>query len=146
MRFEMTRPLFSATIASFMILIFIFVLFVFLAIMFVSAGKYQLIVDTGRIDIKSVFYNTSLPLADVDIENVKVINLNDAPIRAVRINGIGLQGLKIGWFTRNGKKTKLYVTDTTSVVLIPTKKNYDILFSSGDAAGIVAEIKKTGAE
>ena len=63
------------------------------------------------------------------------------PVRSIRLNGIGLQGLKIGWFTRNGKKSKLYVTDPTNVVLIPTKKNYDILFSSSEAEAIVDRIK-----
>jgi hypothetical protein len=141
MRFEMTKPLFSATAASYLVLLLVFALFVFLAIMFMSAGKYQLIIDSGRIDIKSVFYNTSLPMENIDIENVKVINLDEAPVRSIRINGIGLQGLQIGWFTRNGKKSKMYITDTKSVVLIPTKKNYDILFSSNEAAAIVDRIK-----
>jgi len=142
MKFEMTKPVFSATVASYVILIFIFVLFVFLAIMFLSAGNYQLSLENDQINIKSFFYNTSLPLSDIDIENVKTINMNAADGISIRINGISLPGLKIGWFSGNGKKYKMYVTDRTNVVLIPTKKNYDILFSSRDAAAIVEEIKK----
>ena len=48
----------------------------------------------------------------------------------LRTNGIGLPGYQVGWFKlHSGDKALLFVTDTTSVVHIPTTEGYGVLLS-----------------
>ena len=139
----MTKPLFSTAIVSQIILVIMFLLILFLAILFFSASNYKLILNNGRIQINSVFYSTDISLEDVDIKNVKVINLNESNKKiSIRTNGLSLPGMQIGWFRGDGNKYKLYVTDKTKVVVIPVKNKYEILFSSNDAEKIADGIKK----
>lgn len=57
-----------------------------------------------------------------------------------RLNGVGLSGLNIGWFTGFGKKYKLYLTDRHNVLYIPTNKGYTILFSTLDGQKIIDQL------
>lgn len=136
--FNMTKPMLSTAVAINIILVLILLLFVFLAVTLLSAGNYKLSIDENTLMIKSLMFNTNIYLSDIDKENIKVIDMNDDSIKInMRTNGIGLPGLKIGWFSGNGIKYKMYVTDKSEVVEIPTMKNYTILFSSKDSKRIV---------
>src|SRR5574344_57839 len=142
-KFEMTKPVFSSVVSIYLILAFVFLIFLFLAITFISAGNYKMVIDNNQMTIKSVFYNTKISLSDIEKSNIKVININNENTQIqIRTNGIGLPGMQIGWFSGNGIKYKLYITDRNEVVSIPTKKGYTILFSSKHATEIVNELKR----
>jgi hypothetical protein len=99
------------------------------------------------LSIKSIVYNTTISLDDIELDKVRVVNLDEENISFnVRKNGIGLPGMSIGWFWSNGSKYKVYVTDKKSVVSIPTKDGYTILFSSEKASEIVTDIQNSKKE
>jgi hypothetical protein len=111
--------------------------------MLLSGSRYRLTLGDDQLDISSVFYNTRIALSDIDGAEVRVVNMNEENFGITRrTNGIGLPGLQVGWFSGNGKKYKLYVSDRSKVLVIPTKNDYDILFSSVDADLIAQEIRE----
>jgi len=142
--FEITKvPHTSTTLMSVITVCIVILVLFFLVTMFTSYKNTKLIFTNDGIEIKSFMYGTKLSFSDIDIKNVKAVNMDDEGIyMTLRTNGIGLPNAKIGWFSYGSTKYKLYVTDKTSVVLIPVKKGYTILFSSPDAKKIVEEIKK----
>jgi len=143
MKYEMTKPSLNATISSNIIIILIAVLFLFIALSFISSRHYKLSISDGSLLIKSMFYNTNISLDKIDFDNIRVVNLDEENITFnVRQNGIGLPGLKIGWFLKNGTKYMLYLTDKKSVVSIPTTEGYTILFSSESASEILTDLQK----
>ena len=147
MKYEMTKPAISSALVANIIIALLIVLFVFIAIVFISSRHYKLSISDGTLSIKSVVYNTNISLDNVDLDNVRVVNLNEENISfTVRKNGIGLPGMSIGWFWSNGSKYKVYVTDKKSVVYIPTKDGYTILFSSEKASEIVTDLKNSKKE
>ena len=142
MKYEMTKPALSATIGSNILIAFLIVLFLFITLSFISSRYYKLSISDGFLLIKSMFYNTNISLDKIDFDNVRVMNLDEENLTfTVRQNGIGLPGLKVGWFLKNSTKYKLYVTDRKSVVSIPTKEGYTILFSSEKASEIVTDLQ-----
>ena len=147
MKYEMTKPAISSAIVSNIIIALLIGLFIFIAITFISSRHYKLSVADGTLSIKSIVYNTTISLDDIELDKVRVVNLDEENISfTVRKNGIGLPGMSIGWFWSNGSKYKVYVTDKKSVVSIPTKDGYTILFSSEKASEIVTDIQNSKKE
>lgn len=143
MDFSMTKPAFGSYMGTFTVLIFVTVLCAFIVIIIATSAKSTLSIDEGTLKIHSLLYKTDLSLSHIDKENVRVINMYDENLKiTVRTNGIGLPHAQIGWFRGSGGKYKLYVTDRTSVLYLPTTEGYTILFSSKDAEQIVKLIKE----
>jgi hypothetical protein len=100
---------------------------------------------TGEaVRIRAPMYGRSIPLRDVQVDGVEVLDLNEHPERGLswRTNGMGLPGYKAGWFnTKSGEKVLAFVTDRRSVVYIPTRNNYGVLLSMADPKGFAAALK-----
>ena len=142
MKYDMTKPAISSLVAANIIIALLIVLFVFIAIVFISSRHYKLSIADGTLSIKSIVYNTNISLDNIELDKVRVVNLDEENISfTVRKNGIGLPGMSIGWFWENGSKYKVYVTDRKNVVSIPTKDGYTILFSSKKASEIVTDLQ-----
>lgn len=95
--------------------------------------------------IRGGIYARTIPKGDIVAEGVKVINFDVEteykPKR--RTNGIGLPGYAEGWFKlQNKEKSLLFVTDRSSVVYIPTRKDYSVLLSVRDAEEFAESIKR----
>ena len=143
MDFSMTKPAFGSYMGTFTILILVTSVFALIVLMVVTSTRSTLSLENGMLTIDSLIYKTKLPLSSIDKENVKAINMYDEKLSiTLRTNGIGLPHAQIGWFRGSGGKYKLYLTDKTSVVSIPTTEGYTILFSSKDAEQIVKIIKE----
>jgi hypothetical protein len=130
MTYEMTKPVVSAEIFIYVLGLFVIFLGIFIFVLMISAKHYSLEINNQKIIIKSLFYNTNIALSDIEIDKVKKINLNESNIKInARLNGIGLPGLLVGWFSSSEGRLKLYVSDKSEVLYIPTKLKYSILFS-----------------
>ncbi len=142
MEISMTRPAFGSYIGTFTILIFVTAVFALIVLMVVTSTRSTLTLENGILSINSLVYKTKLPLSSIDIQNAKVINMYDEKISiTVRTNGIGLPHAQIGWFRGPLGKYKLYLTDRTSVLYLPTTEGYIILFSSKDAQTILEQLQ-----
>ncbi|WP_147613099.1 PH domain-containing protein [Treponema pectinovorum] len=140
MKFSMTQP---TNISNMIIIFAILTFFVFISIVLISARFYKIEITDKHFMIKGLVYNTSLELAEIDVDNVRLINMNEEQIKMdMRTNGIGLPGLLVGWFKSDGEKYKLYVTDKENVLYIPTKKGYTILISTHSGKEILEELRK----
>jgi len=142
MTYEMSKPVLSADIIMYSLGVFVILIGIFIIIMMISSKHYLLEINDQNILIKSVFYNTNIALTDIEIDKVKKINLNESDIKIdSRLNGIGLPGLLVGWFSSSQGRLKLYVSDKNEVVYLPTRLNYTIMFSTNKADALIYEIK-----
>lgn len=143
MKFEMLKPDFTTNVWALMLAAIPVIIVILVVVMVFSAWKYTLEVKDGQLTIKSLFYNTRLNVADVDLENTRVVSLKRDGIKIKwRTNGIGLPGLLVGWFRGEGERYKMYVTNQDQVLFLPTQKGYTILFSTGEGTGIIKELRK----
>ena len=100
--------------------------------------------SSDSISIQGALYSRSVLLERILIHEAKLINLNEdieyAP--KLRTNGIGIPGYQAGWFKlKNGRKALLHVTAKSSVLLLPTLDNYDVLLSVSDAAKLLSQLR-----
>lgn len=142
MTYGMTKPLIFADLLIYAIGFLVILLGVFILVMLVSSRNYTLSVAEDRLLIRSLFYNTDLKLNDIDIENIKLVDLHNSDIKIQnRLNGVGLPGLLVGWFSSSVGKLKLYISDKSHVLFIPTKLDYQILFSTEQGDEVIQTIK-----
>jgi hypothetical protein len=102
--------------------------------------------DKG-LTIRPGIYGRTILKSDIIIEAVRVIDLNyERPYQARwRRNGAGLPGYLSGWFSlQNGEKALMFVTNRSSVVYIPTRKNYVVLLSVQQADEMVSALQRWG--
>ena len=102
-------------------------------------------VNDQGLRISKALYGRFIPREQIAAEGVKVINWNiNAEYKPkLRTNGIGLPGYEEGWFKlKNNEKALLFVTDSSSVVYIPTNKNYSVLLSVREAEEFAGLIKQ----
>ena len=97
-----------------------------------SSKNVKFEVDGQGLRISQSLYGRFIPKEEINAEGVKVLNLNiDSQYKPKRrTNGAGLPGYSEGWFKlKNNEKALLFVTDRSSVVYIPTTKDYSVLLS-----------------
>jgi hypothetical protein len=94
--------------------------------------------------ISRSLYGRFIPREEIAAEAVRVVDLNiDSEYKPKRrTNGAGLPGYAEGWFKlKNDEKALLFVTDCSSVVYIPTRKDYSVLLSVREAEEFAELIK-----
>ena len=88
-------------------------------------------------------YSLTLPMGRLHLADVKIVSRTD-PALAMRLrtNGIGMPGLRLGWFTqRSGHRAFLAVSDRDRVVVIPTALGYDVLISPQDPDALLEALR-----
>jgi len=123
-------------------LVAVIALFVFISY---SSRHTNFTVSDAGLNIGPGLYGRFIPREDIDAGGVKVLNLNtDAGYKPKwRTNGAGLPGYSAGWFKlQNKEKALLFVTDRSSVVYIPTRKDYAVMLSVRDADEMAEVIRQ----
>jgi hypothetical protein len=113
------------------------------AFMWVTLGSRSVAVGPQRIEVSGALYSNELPLDAVDRAGVRVVDLDQAPELALsgKSNGLGLPGLKEGWFElANGKRAFVMLTDTSRVVVVPSSREW-LLLSVADADRLVDRLR-----
>jgi hypothetical protein len=104
-----------------------------------SPGPPKYTITSKGLTIHDWFYPVTLRAADVDVENVRVVDINeDARWRpTMRTNGIGLPHYHSGWFRlASGEKVRMYRGDGRRLVLLPPKD---------EAASVLLEVSQPAA-
>lgn len=118
------------------------ILFVYYAI---ASGKHARFEITGdRLVIHGGMYGRTIPLAELDLDRARVADLTEVPELTLksRRNGLGLPGLKCGWFRlKNSEKALVFLTDPTRTAYVPTTGDYVLLFSLGDPMAFLEALK-----
>jgi len=146
MKYDMTSPAGNPTtiVTLIGIAVIIIGLLIIFSISLSQDGAIQ-VVDKNLV-IKAFPYSTKISLNDLDIEKMRIIDMNKEKINiGMRTNGIGLPGLHLGWFSGIKGKMKLYLTDRSNVLELPTKKGYIILFSTTNGENIMKDIRTEAA-
>ena len=115
-----------------------------LAFITYSSKNARFEVSDEGLRISRSLYGRFIPRGEIAAEEVKVINLNiDSEYKPKRrTNGAGLPGYAEGWFKlKNNEKALVFVTDRSSVVYIPTRKDYSVLLSVREAEEFAELIK-----
>jgi hypothetical protein len=126
------------------VLIAVIVLFIYIGY---SSRHMNFTVNDQGLRIGPGLYGRFIPKEDIDAGGVRVLNLNtNAEYRPKwRTNGAGLPGYSAGWFKlQNKEKALVFVTDRSSVVYIPTNKNYTVLLSVREADELADIIREWG--
>ena len=110
-----------------------------------SAKNTRFEVTSDALSVVGAMYGRSIPIDQVDTENLKIVNMRKDRDYAltIRTNGVGLPGYLAGWFRTQGRgKALAFVTDVTSVVYIPTRLGYCVLLSTPDPERLIGSIRR----
>ena len=98
--------------------------------------------DGLRID--GGWYDVTVPYADIDGAGVRT-GPEGLPRLRVRTNGIGLPGGALGWFRTDARRVFAAYNGADESVYVPTRGDFDVLVSPGDAARFVEALaQRTG--
>lgn len=109
-------------------------MFIAFSWMFYKVNDAKLIVTPDSVTVDVPFYRFSLPIEEVDVAGIRQLNWSVGADTAfkpdLRVNGVGMPGFQLGWFSLVGQsKAFVAVTETDHVVLLPTVQGYPILLS-----------------
>ena len=102
---------------------------ILIAVLFSSKNP-NAVLGTDGLKVKASFINKTWPLAALQRDSIRMLNLdeNDGLKPRWRILGVSLPGLNSGLFKlRNGEKAHIYITQKQKVVYIPTQKGSILL-------------------
>jgi hypothetical protein len=105
----------------------------------------SVVVGEEELTLKGPLYGRTLKLPELKGEEIRRVDLNgeDEFKGYKRTNGIGLPGLRLGWFgVPNRKKLLLFVTDFEKTVLIPTWKTYDLVVSVEEPEKLIRHLQE----
>ena len=126
--------------AIWIISIAVILVLLLVAALFISTGyqsrHLKFTINDEGLRISPGLYGRFIPKGDIDIEGIRVMNLDvDTEYQLKgRTNGAGLPGFASGWFKlANKEKALVFVTDRNRVVYIPTNKDYSVLLSVQEA-------------
>ncbi|MFC1942855.1 PH domain-containing protein [Chloroflexota bacterium] len=109
-----------------------------------SSKNVRFEINDEGLKISRSIYGRLIPRDQIVASEVKVIDLSaDLEYKPKhKTNGAGLPGYSEGWFKlNNNEKALLFVTDRSSVVYIPTNKNFSVLLSVKEAGEFARSIK-----
>ena len=147
--FELIPPP-KGNVFAFPIIMIIFVFITMLVITWLMVGTIfttkntSISIKDGEVVINSFLYGRKIPIENILINEIKIINLNQNEEYGIsgRTNGISLPNYKSGWIRiKNGKRALIYLTNKEKVLLLPTK-DFVILFSMEKTEKFINRIKK----
>lgn len=132
----------SSKLAGFPLVISIIILPFFLFLVF------QIFVVRARISEEKLsvgggMYLTRLPLPELLIDEAKIVKKRDfGGTLVLRVNGIGMPGLRLGWFTtRGGGKAFVAISEEEYVVILPTTRGHKLMISSKEPGKLLDKLK-----
>jgi hypothetical protein len=123
------------------VLIGVTLLFAYLAY---SSRSARFEVSAEGLQIKGDLYGRLIPASDLNVEEARVLNLNEDvdPRPKLKTNGASLPGYQAGWFRlKNGGKSLLFVTDRSRVVYLPTRQGYSVMLSVAQPEELITSLK-----
>lgn len=144
-----TFPIIPASNGPLWLLLFLSLLMLALVAFFgyfaYSSRNVQFEVSPDGLRIARGLYGRQIPLASLDLENAKPVDLSrDRPYGLKwRTNGAGLPGYSVGWFRLNsGEKALVFVTDKRHVLYLPTSEGYSVLLSTPEPNTLLDALRR----
>lgn len=107
--------------------------------------RQQLRLGKHGLEITSSFYRRRLPLASLQLDKARVIDLAEhtdyRPRR--KTNGTSLPGLRSGWYRlANGNKALVALYNQDKVLWLPTDQGYDLLLQPQRAQALLEHLQQ----
>lgn len=102
-------------------------------------------VGAGALRVVAGVYGRTIPLADLDLSGALVVDASaDTPLRPRRrINGVGLPGLRGGWYRlADGQKALIFLTRAKKAAYVPTRLGFGLLLGVTDPEGLIAALRR----
>jgi hypothetical protein len=139
-RKDPTPILLVATASAGMIFVAVFVL------LFWAVKRRRIVLVDGVLDITATLYRRRLPLAALDLDKAQVLDLDAhrewRPF--LKTNGMGLPGLRAGWYrSRNFIRTFCLLTTWNRVLVLPERAGGAILLSVERPQDLLQALRET---
>ncbi len=146
MEFELAPP--STGVFAALLGISAFVVVIGLVFLWIAWGSAhaRVFVEEGALRLKIPFYGRSIPMAEFALERARIVDLSaDSPLRPRwRSNGIGLPGLRLGWFRLvDGQSALLAVTRRERVLYLPRQQGYAVLVTVREPEQLLDRLRLT---
>jgi hypothetical protein len=135
---RLCRGLYQVVIAVVVILI--------IAAMLFEPGSIKYTITSEGLTIHDLFYEATIKSADIDIEHIKVVDIEVDPHwhPTEKIKGSSSKHYKAGWFrVAGGDKIRLYRTTSQRLVLLPPKgQNAPVLLEVKQPEAFIQEVRQ----
>lgn len=100
--------------------------------------------SADALDVRSTFYRCRVPLADLKLEQARVVDLDErTELRpGLKTNGYSMPGFRSGWFRlRNGKRTFVATSDGRRKLWLPGA-GHDLLLEPRDPVALLERLRE----
>lgn len=108
--------------------------------------RHALALEGGALAVRSMFSGCTVPLADIDLEHARVVDLAEHPeLRpGVKSRGYALPGFRSGWFysLRRRRKVFVAVSDGRWKLWLPGRGNHDLLLEPCDPRAALERLRE----
>jgi len=109
-----------------------------------AVQRRRIILADGVLDITATFYRRKVPVAAFDLDKARVINLDEhgewRPF--LKTNGLGMPGLRAGWFRSRGfVKMFCLLTTRDRVLVLPESTGGATLLSAANPSGLLDALR-----
>ena len=115
-------------------------------LMFWAVQRRRIVLAEGVLDITATLYRRRLPLAAIDLDKAQVLDLDThrewRPL--LKTNGLGLPGLRAGWY-RSQNFTRMFCLLTTwnRVLVLPEHAGGGILLSAEQPQQLLQALRES---
>jgi hypothetical protein len=100
-------------------------------------------VESAGVRMRGAGYGRLVAWSTIDRAGVEIVDLRErSEYRPkLRTNGIGLAGLRVGWFQlANGERALLFLSGGETAVRVPTHDGFALLIGASDAPSLMRAI------
>ena len=108
-----------------------------------------LAITGAELDVRSSFYRCRMPLAELKLEQARVVDLDEhTELRpTLKTNGFSIPGFRSGWFLlRNRRRTFVAIGDGRRKLWLPGSGRRDLLIEPVDPAAMLARLRELAAD
>ena len=118
-----------------MVTLLVLPIFVFLA---VQLFLVKATICPDAMQVGGGLYRIRLPLAALRLDQAR--HCPHISELGMRTNGIGMPGLRLGWFQHRGRKVFVAVTMPEHAIHLPTSLDYDVIVAPQDPDGFLKAV------
>ncbi|MBO9717302.1 MAG: hypothetical protein J7507_10970 [Pseudoxanthomonas sp.] len=108
----------------------------------------SLVLAPGLLEVRSSFYRCRMPLADMKLDQARVVDLDEHTElkTTIKTNGFSIPGFHSGWFLlRNRRRTFVAIADGRRKLWVPGSGRHDLLLEPVDPAALLARLRELAA-
>ena len=129
------------SIFGFVVLLAVSGLFFWFAI---AQRSSSVVLSDRDLTLRIPLYGRRIPLEKIKSDQIRILNNHaSSPYQlGWRLNGLGVPGYRLGWFSSHGKGRILASVTTPRVLAIPTRDQYTLLLSTPESDAMTKRLRK----